>query len=143
MTCIPRPAPKGLNKLERLKTPWDFLKSIFKDYKPDTDVLLLNCFEFDWSNTKIEKLVKDESEIEITKEFLKSHYKCIRETYKYYAAVAPAGHVFSIGTNVFSDILSNCPGAVDGKTLKISDLDLEFVSTNASIKKSNPRNPER
>ena len=40
-------------------------------------------------------------------------------------------------------MISNCHEFVDGKTFKISDLDLEFVATNAGTKKNNPRNPER
>ena len=43
-----------------LKTPWDFYKSIFKVYKPDTDKIIDECFEADWPNTKIEKIIKDE-----------------------------------------------------------------------------------
>ena len=30
LNCIPRPAPKSLEKRERIKTPWDFFKSVFK-----------------------------------------------------------------------------------------------------------------
>jgi hypothetical protein len=51
--------------------------------------------------------------------------------------------VFAIGTNIFSELISNCEGLVDHKTLKLSDLDLEFVSTKAGNKKGNPRDPER
>jgi len=35
MSCIPRPTPKNLLGREKLKTPWDFYKSVFKDYRPD------------------------------------------------------------------------------------------------------------
>lgn len=63
--------------------------------------------------------------------------------YKYYSAVSPAGQVFAIGNNVFSDIMSNFTDIIDNNTLKLADIDLEFVSTNAGPKKSNPRNPER
>ena len=66
-----------------------------------------------------------------------------REAYKFYSAVAPVGFICSIGTNVFSDIVSNFEGFVDNTTFKISDLDLEFVATNAGVKKNNPRNPDR
>jgi hypothetical protein len=57
--------------------------------------------------------------------------------------VDPAGLICSIGINVFSEIVGNSKDFIDGKTFKISDLDLEFVATNAGIKKNNPRNPER
>jgi hypothetical protein len=35
MSCVPRPTPKNLLGREKLKTPWDFYKSVFKDYRPD------------------------------------------------------------------------------------------------------------
>ena len=143
MKCFPRPPPKSLQKQERVKTPWDFFKSVFREYKPDTEVLLSNCFEFDWQCSKIDKVVKDENELAKVKAFMKGQYKGIREAYKFYSAVAPAGGVFSIGTNVYSDIMSNCHGAIDNKTLKLSDLDLDFVATNAGVKKGGARNPER
>ena len=62
-----RPPPKSLAKLARLKTPWDFFKSVFKDYKPDTEALLINCFTIDWENSKIPKIIKDPNELEQVK----------------------------------------------------------------------------
>jgi len=38
LTCIPRPVPKDKIEEERIKTPWDFKNSIFKDYKNDNEV---------------------------------------------------------------------------------------------------------
>lgn len=46
---VPRPPPKALVLKERLKTPWDFFNSVFKDYKPDNPKILNDWFEFDWS----------------------------------------------------------------------------------------------
>jgi hypothetical protein len=62
---------------EKIKTPWDFFKSVFKDYKPDTGALLMKCFEFDYSNTKISKLIRDKSDCEKSKELLRGHYKLL------------------------------------------------------------------
>ena len=45
------------------------------------------------------------------------------------------GNIFCIGTNVFTDIISNCGDMIDQKTLKLSDLDLEFVATKSGPKK--------
>lgn len=47
-----------------------------------------------------------------------------------------------IGVNTFSEVVSNLTGFIDGKFMKLSDLDLEFISTNANGKTSK-RNPER
>ena len=86
-------------------------------------------------------MIKSQEDCADLKKYLASVYKYIREVYKYYSAVSPAGQVFSIGTNAFSDIITNCEGSLDGRTLKISDLDLEFVATNAGSR--GLRNPER
>lgn len=47
-----------------------------------------------------------------------------------------------IGTNTFSETVSQLTGFVDGKNFHLADLDLEFISTNANGKASK-RNPER
>ena len=136
MKCIPRPPPKHMLAKERLKTPWDFFKSVFRSYKPDDKKTLNGCFEFDWDNSKIPKVVKNGQDLKQVKDYLKENYAYFRETYKYYSAVAPAGLIFCIGSNTFSDIISSCGGIVDNDTLKLSDLDLEFVATNAGGVKS-------
>ncbi|CAI2365652.1 unnamed protein product [Moneuplotes crassus] len=140
--CIPRPPPKFMVKKERIKTPWDFFKSVFKDYKPDTPTLLEGCFEYDWKCSKITKLVKNEEDQAEVKKILKSHYKEFREVYKFQGALNPAGLYPSIGSNVISEIVASCKHLVDNSTLNLSDIDLEFVATNAG-NKNNPRNPER
>jgi hypothetical protein len=91
MQCIPRPPPRNLKGREKVKTPWDFSKSVFRDYKADNADKLEECFEFDWSCSKIEKVIKGEEETALCKAYLKSIYKIIRETYKYFSAVDPAG----------------------------------------------------
>ena len=72
---MPRPPPKKIKGLRREKTPWDFKKSVFKDYIPDNEIILSRCFEYDWNNSKIPKIVKDEKELEQVKIFLRSIYK--------------------------------------------------------------------
>ena len=37
--CFPRPLAKMIIKKKRVRTPWDFGKSVFKDYKPDNPVI--------------------------------------------------------------------------------------------------------
>lgn len=38
---------------------WDLSKSVFKDYRPDTHQLLMDCFDYDWKISKIAKFVKE------------------------------------------------------------------------------------
>ena len=75
MTTVPRPPPKNLKGREKLATPWDFFKSVFRDYKPDTVQLLEDCFEFDWESSKLSKIIKGEEEIAKSKAYLKTVYK--------------------------------------------------------------------
>ena len=72
---IPRPPPKKIRGLRREKTPWDIKKSVFKDYVADHEALLTKCFEFDWSNSKIHKIIKDNQEKELVKQYLRSIYQ--------------------------------------------------------------------
>ena len=45
----------------------------------------------------------------------------------------PMGDIFCIGINVFSDIIiTGVKGFVDEKHLKLTDLDLERIKTNAN-----------
>ena len=88
-----------------MKTPWDFYKSIFKDYKADNAAILDQCFEYDWQNTKCEKIIKGDGEAEKVKAYLKQIYKPIREAYKFHAGINPTGRVSSIGTNTLTEIL--------------------------------------
>lgn len=55
---------------------------MFKDYKPDTVKILEQCFEFDWENCKIPRLVKDDDERTKLKALLKEQYPKFRESYK-------------------------------------------------------------
>ena len=107
----------------------------------DTNDIYIRCFDFDWSNCKIPKIVKDPKELEEIRLFLKENYKSIRETYKYYAGLSPWGIIPCIGQNVLNDII-NKSSIVDGNTLKLSDVDFEFIATKAGIKNVN-LNPER
>ena len=62
---------------------------------------------------------------------LKENYKKIRETYKYYAGVSLVNGVPAIGTNVLSEFITSI-NLADGKLVKLSDIDVEFIATNVS-----------
>ena len=63
--------------------------------------------------------------------------------YKFSSSSDPMNDIFCIGVNVFSDLLINgTPTLVDGKFLKLADVDLERIQTNANAENSkfNPKN---
>jgi hypothetical protein len=58
---LAKPRKRKLLEIRKhLKTPWDFNKSVFKDYKPDTEKLLNDAFDNDWACSKADKLIKNE-----------------------------------------------------------------------------------
>lgn len=109
----------------------------------DDENLLNRCFENDWMRCKIPKIIKNPEELAEAKKALRASYKTIREMYKQFAAFEPSGGVPCIGSNVFSDIMNQC-NVVDSQFVKLSDVDIETVASNAGKNKmANPRNPER
>lgn len=64
-----------------------------------------------------------------------------REIYKYFAGISPTNGIPSMGQNTFQDLVNGCQ-LIDGESLKLSDIDLEFISTNAGLK-NQQLNPDR
>jgi hypothetical protein len=54
-------------------TKWSVETSIFRHFPPDTENSIAECFEFDFSNSKVSRLVK-ETELPEVKETLKLFY---------------------------------------------------------------------
>jgi hypothetical protein len=130
----------------RPSTAWDLSKSVFKKVKQDTPDLMAKCFEFDWSCSRIERLLEPASREQRDNiyNFLKANYRAIKDAYKFFSGLQPANGVFSIGTNLFNYICFNCNGMVDQRSLKLSDVGLEFITTKAASMNMRTRlNPER
>lgn len=75
--AVPRPEPIVEVEEERPKSPWDFSKSLFTQYAQDTPEMLLNCFDFDWHCSKIERLLKN-----ATKDIREKIYTFLLKNYK-------------------------------------------------------------
>jgi hypothetical protein len=101
-----------------------------------------NCFEIDWESSKIEKVLKIKSEIDAVKAYLKTQYKYLRDVYKYHAGLATA-RVVSVGSGIISEILSHCNEFIDGRQLKLSDVDLEVIACNGGKRESNYLSPDK
>ncbi|CAD8105716.1 unnamed protein product [Paramecium sonneborni] len=133
-------------KRKKQKRVWSYPISIWAPkYKFDTEELLRKCFERDWACCKIAKFVKKQEEQDQVKELLWQAYKPMRETYRFYASVNPTGDVFSMSVNPTSDFINQCQ-LIDGKQLKLADVDLKFIATCSASSidwKGNYRNPER
>lgn len=129
-----------------IKVGWDLSKSIFAKVKQDTPKLMDSCFEYDWECSRLEKICEHFSKEQRDKihTFLKHNYRIIKDSYKFFSGLSPAGGVCSIGTNLFNYICFNCNGMVDQKSLKLSDVGLDFITIKATGSHLRTRqNPER
>ena len=64
-------------KKKKKKVRWTFPKSLFVKWIPDDAELVNLCFEYDWENTKVHKIVKNEEEVIKVREFFRSRYSFI------------------------------------------------------------------
>ncbi len=65
---------------------WTFETSIFRDYARDNEAINKNCFETDWNNSKLPKILRL-GEVNKVKEILRAKYAKIRSCYKYLSSV--------------------------------------------------------
>jgi NLR family CARD domain-containing protein 3 len=121
--------------------PWSFEDSVFREYKREDDELLEKCFIFDFTNSKISKILKDPKDLQTVKDMLWKVYRQIKDTYKYYSAIGVSGDLFSIPVNAFTDFLNN-GNVIDNRNLKLADTDLLFITTNTVMNKQ-AFNPDR
>ena len=108
--------PRRKEMKKRKVIAWSFPRSLFAKYRQDTASFLDDCFEFDYSNTGIQKriakkgidpdLVFDE---ERTKSMLRSYYEDIKHVFKSYSAAIGSGNeVFTMGKNAYYEFVGTC-----------------------------------
>lgn len=74
--------PKG----KKSKRNWNFNNSIFRSYKKDTDLHMDNCFEHDFAQGRYNGFIKDKKDLSLTKQYLKKHYREIKQVYKHFSS---------------------------------------------------------
>lgn len=78
--------------MTRKSNHWCYEISIFKNYQPDNEELIDECFEYDFRTSKIPRLIKD-FEVDEIKEILRDVYPFIFNSFKLFAS-------FLIGASV-------------------------------------------
>jgi NLR family CARD domain-containing protein 3 len=121
-----------------IKKDWSIADSIFRDYKLDNPELLGKCFEYDWARCKIPKLVKDPLELIKVKDIISKKYPILKEIYKYYSSLSPAGDIWSIGQLVFTDICNE--SKMIDNTFRLADIDFHLKGA-LYQEVRNPRSP--
>lgn len=65
---------------------WKVENSIFRDFKADSDIFLLECFESDLENTKIKRTIRNSEELEGVKKLFLQFYPKILNMFKFYSS---------------------------------------------------------
>ncbi|CAD8078083.1 unnamed protein product [Paramecium primaurelia] len=104
---------------------WSVETSIFRYFPPDTDKLIEECFEFDYQNSKINRLVK-ETELQDVKDILKQFYVQIFNCYKYFASGNSTAPIPCLGPSDYVEFLISTD-VIEG--VKPNDIDIGFTST--------------
>ena len=73
---------KNFKQKQQKYEGWKVENSIFRDFKADSPILLKDCFEFDFENSRIKKYIKAE-ELTVVKEMLFSIYEQIINVFKF------------------------------------------------------------
>ena len=90
------------------------------------------CFETDWSLSKCDKVLRDSKyNIKMTKDYIRSIYKYIRETYKSYSGLHPVDRITCIQSPALIECLKNCMNLLDHRTIKVADIDIELIACNS------------
>jgi len=125
---------------------WSLKNSLFANFKQDTGALSRQCFELDWKMSKLDGMLKAVSPAQKASiyGFLRENYDFIREAYRCFAGMSAISNVCCIPSPILTYIAQNCPNLIDNKTLRLADLDLEFIATKAGASKVKTNmNPER
>ena len=106
-------------------------RSVFKDFREDTQVILQKCFDEDFSFSKIPKTIKKtgaefDSEVERIKEILMVHYARITNIFYFYSGCSSTYPMLSM--NDFTSF-AKLTGILDHDVISLAALDLALVAT--------------
>ena len=131
-----------LRRIEkRMKKPkWTFPKSLFAEYRQDTESVAHDAFVADWEHSSGAKMFKAagtdndpdglvQADLEATKALLRSHYLRLIYSYKSYAAATTES--FTVGLNSFSDFVNDIGVVEKGDSpCNLSNIDMIFIGAN-------------
>jgi len=134
--CRPRPLFVPPEPEKRPRTPWTLPISVFKDYRPEYQELLVKCFEFDWQTIERPQIkVSTEDEV---KDVTREAYPLIQKLHRRQSAeTAYIDNKFSIKANGMREILSHVLYLIDFETLKPEQADLIFAKVNSGKNRAN------
>merc|ERR1719362_593195 len=109
------------------KTKRNASKAFFAGFKKDSDAIMAQCFELDWSRSKIGRIV-GEHERHAVHGKLQSCYRKIVSLYRFVSATGVTGATgFGVSQIEASDALASA-GLVDGTATRIADVDRLYIA---------------
>lgn len=120
--------------------------SLFGSYVSDTAEIERRCFEDDWDNCKIEKiLLSYDKTVEISecKRIMLTNYKQLRVVYRYLSCFGVMNDVFCVTLNPFL-LFASQSKICDNHLIRMRDLECIFMSASTkALKIHNERAPEK
>ena len=102
---------------------------MYAKFKPDTEKLLMDCFDYDYLLSKIDKIFKDKYQLLKTKDILLKHYQLIKDSYKKFSGDEMENEKPAISCKAFIEIMKNC-NFVDGINVTDQIIEIEFTLVN-------------
>ncbi|CAD8071605.1 unnamed protein product [Paramecium sonneborni] len=123
---------------------WNIEESLFRQqYQSDSEDILTECFQFDWSCSKINRFVKNDYEQMKLKEYLRENYQLIKDIYKFYSSYGYfVSECFSISFSTYMKMIQQI-GIIDNDSVKTQDVEIDLVSIKNNIDPKFIYNPEK
>jgi hypothetical protein len=90
---------------------------------------LRKCFERDWSQSKIQNLIKNNTDQDLVKNLLWNHYKSIKTIYRYFSSWNPISDIWAVSNQPFTEFCQQ--SKLINKDLPLKIIDLTFITTNS------------
>ncbi|EGR31090.1 leucine rich repeat protein [Ichthyophthirius multifiliis] len=115
------------NILNKNIEEFDMEKMIFKYFDFDSEIHLKKCFEFDWEQSKIEFLIKDQDSLSKIRSLFEKNYIFINNSFNFYSIIDHQGLFQFLSFENFCEFL-HFGKIIDEKYLKRVDV-LNFFNT--------------
>mmetsp|Transcript_97890 Transcript_97890/g.187802 ORF Transcript_97890/g.187802 Transcript_97890/m.187802 type:complete len:754 (+) Transcript_97890:1-2262(+) len=135
-TVFPRKLADVVQKAKP-KEEWTFETSSFKDFRRDNAAELEKCFDTDWSNSRLNQILKEAALRKPVQDYIRPNYAGVILCFLQQAFTGFEGKVHSAGVSFigFREWLVQAGGTgsgklIDGQACKMNDPDCIFIASN-------------
>ena len=123
---MPRKSTRKVSEVRKFNKA----NSVFKDFKEETVELVRKQLENDGTYNKLNRFIKDPTELARTYDVLRKYYRPLRD--QFFTQISKEKSYPVIDWIDFTDYCKDV-NVMDGKNLKMSDVDRIFIATNVEI----------